>query len=735
MIKRILSFILAVTVAVSLIYPAYSVETKADVYTFYTDNMLFRQNEEAIIAGTADKGCKITAELFDSGMNLVASGNAEADSDNEFAVSFNAPEGGFEEYTIIIKADGKEIKKINNVVFGELWLASGQSNMQYPLAQAKNFAEEIEKNKSQSEHLRILITPDFSYLNDTTGQIPSHPVKDIPDAHWITGSNDEIHSMSAVAYFFANKMIKELDMPVGILNISLGGSTIASWISRESIESNEQVKNDFINYDKYVELSDWDKEKRSIYYEMSTNYNLRIEPLRHFRLSGMIWYQGESDIFWTGDAYSRAFDLLQHSYTELFNYKNGLLPVVFTQLASFFYSDEGWEVPARNVDFSEIQQKEPSARGMISIYDIPLTFIPELGVIHPESKIEIGERMAHSALGLVYNKNNTFTASTVIKSEIKGSAIHVTLRNTGDGLIKSSENLKGFSICGADGVYVKADAEITCSNTIRIWNDEIPSPVSASYAYSVNNEKSNIYSSENNGIALPVSPFVTDRNIGTKYWTEKTWADCDDLQTWHTIDDTHSNFYPAWESDNASISIENSALKAEASEKSFSLRPVLAYSEGVIFDADTDYSEYGKMTFRIKNCGSSEITVSEIRLLQNNLLWYSPAVENTLSDSITIPADNDWHTVSFDLNRAYLFGNEFGISYSNGVLSKINGIELFFSSESDNSSAFIDEIRFSPSYEEPGIRFEADINSAKNPFDYISALFVNFIGTIVSLFR
>ena len=735
MFKKILTIILAATVLILSAFPVYSADTQTSVYSFYTDNMLFKQNEEAVIAGTADKGTRISAELFDSGMNLIAHGEASADANNEFTVSFKAPAGGFEEYSVVIKADGKQIKEIKNVVFGELWLASGQSNMQYPLGQAKDYAAAVEKNKSQSENLRVLVTPYYAELNDTKGQIPSHPVKDIPGSQWITGSDDRIYGVSAVAYFFANKMINELDMPVGILDVSLGGSTIASWISREAVESNEDVKNDFISNGKYVELSDWDKEKRSIYYEMSTNYNLRIEALRHFRLSGMIWYQGETDIGWSGEEYSRAFDLLQHSYTELFNHKNGLLPIVFTQLASYFYSAEGRELPARNVDFSEIQQEESDSRALISIYDIPLTYIPEAGLIHPESKLEVGERMAYSAMGLVYDKNNSYTASTVEKTEISNSSVYVTLRNTGDGLKQSGATLKGFSVCGADGVYVKANAEITGSNTVRIWNSNVTSPVSAAYAYSVNNEKSNLYASVNGKETLPVSPFVTDRSIGTKYWSEKTWADCDDIEIWHTIDDANSGYYPSWKSNSASISIENSALKAESSSPSFTLSPVMSYDDGIFYDTDTDYSRYGKMTVCVKNNGNEDIKIENIKFCKNNYSWYSPAVENTLTDSIIIPADNEWHFITFDLNRMYFHGNEFGVSYSNRVISEAESIEFCFSSESNNSSVMIDEITFSPSYEEPGMRFETDIQAAKNASDYFSALIVNFIGRILSIFR
>jgi sialate O-acetylesterase len=123
---------------------------------------------------------------------------------------------------------------------------------------------------------------------------------------------------------------------------------------------------------------------------MTANYNLRIHPARHFRISGMIWYQGESDIGNSADEYSDCIDLLQRSYTEVFGYKKGLLPFIYTQLASYFYSEDGLCLPQRNIDFSDIQQERPESRALVAIYDLPLTFLPEAGSIHPETKKEIG---------------------------------------------------------------------------------------------------------------------------------------------------------------------------------------------------------------------------------------------------------------------------------------------------------------------------------------------------------
>lgn len=745
--KKFISVLLALSVLILAVVPSFAAETDASLKAIYGDNMLFKQNEDAVIAGTGNPGSTVSAELFNSGNQSVASGTATVNADGSFEVSFTAPSGSFEEYTIILKQNGVEFRKLSNVVFGELWLASGQSNMQYPLGQARHGIEMMEKSEKLSRNLRVLITPFFDENNGKTGVIPSEPQTDIPGSEWITGEDSGIYGMSAVAYFFAAKMIEELGMPVGILNISLGGSTIASWISRKSVEANAEVKNDMIRSGTYVDLSEWDTTARNIYADVSANYNYRIEAVKHFRLSGMIWYQGESDIVYGSDgaAYSRALDLLQRSYTELFKHQNGLLPIVFTQLASYFYSGEGWELPSRNVDFSEIQQEQPDSRALISIYDVPLTYTPVAGLIHPESKLEVGERMAFAALGLVYDRYDSYTTATVDKSEIKDGAIYVTFKNFGDALIGKGEPLKGFSICGNNGIYVKADAEIISTDTVKICNKNISEPCSAAYAYSVNNEKANLFASFNGKPTLPVSPFVTDRSIDAEYWSEKTWADCDDEKIWHTIDDAHSGFYSSWNTENAGIFYDSSdktdgtsSLKITSSSDEFSISPVFTYENGTdtqtFYDADTDYSKYGKIEFSIKNAGTKDVKIENIKFSKNRFVWYSPAAVDTSDDSLVIPADGEWHSVAFDLNKVYLFGFECGISYPSKVLYDIKNITFCFGSEDAETVIHVDEIRFAPTNKDAKIGFDADFNAADNIFEYISCAFVRLIGTIASIF-
>ena len=741
--KKIFSLFLALSLCIICIIPSSAAAQKAELYTVYADKMLFRQNEDAIIAGTASNGNEITAELMLDG-NVVSKGKTNAKRDGTFEVTFRAPEGGYTEYSIVLKENGTEFRTLSNVVFGELWLAGGQSNMMYPLGQAKQGIEMMNNGEKLSPWIRVLTTPAYPEYKGSTELVPLNPLNDIKDAQWLSGEDGQIYGTTAVGYFFASKLMEEIGMPVGILNLNLGGSSIASWLPREAIDSDAEVKQHLTDGGRYFPADEWKEDGHNLYADMTANYNLRIHPARHFRISGMIWYQGESDIDKTADEYSDCIDLLQRSYTEAFGCENGLLPFIFTQLASYFYSEDGLCLPQRNIDFSDIQQERPESRALVSIYDLPLTFLPEAGSIHPETKKEIGERMAVSATGLVYGTSNGYTTATVEKSEIKDGSVYVTFRNTGDGLAFSGKLPTGFAVCGEDGIFARADAEIVSKNTIRVYSEFVKNPVSASYAYSVMNMKSNLYATDTDGLSLPVSPFITNQSNAKHYWIDKLWADCESETVWHVQGENFSKYHPLWESENADISYSaadafsgENGMNVSSSADKFSISPLLTYKEEietkVFSDVDNNYSDYGKMIINICNNGDSDISLSEIRFYLNSALWYTPALDGTNDTDAVIPADGKWHKLSFDLNKLYLHSNECGISSPNERLKKVRNIEFGFES-GETSDISIDAIRFTASDENPGLGFDSEIGNADNPFEFISALFVGFIGLIASLF-
>lgn len=729
--KKLISVILSVIILSGCVLMSDAADISAKLYGTYGDGMLFQQNKDAVFAGVAVPGAKISAELYEKSGKLVAGGESTASADGTFEVSFVAPEGSYNEYDVILKENSAEFVRLENVVFGELWLASGQSNMQYPLAQDKDGAVMFLNSEKLSKWLRVLLVP--AYCENVVEKTYADPQQDIAGAEWVTGENGAVYSMSAVAYHFAANLMSELDMPVGILNASLGGSSIESWLSREAIDGDDAVKNSLVSRKRYIERSNWLESEQNIYADMAANYNHKIEALSHFRPSGMIWYQGESDLMSdiSEADYGAMYDLMQRSYSELFCFENELMPFICTQLAAYLYSDEGYNLIDWNMNYCKIQAAHPESRAVVTIYDVPLTYVPEAGPIHPECKREIGERMAFAAKGLVYGGEDAYTAATVKKAEIRDGSIYVTFENAGSGIYSVGNELYGFAVCGANGVYAQANAEIISADTVRVWSNDVENPVSASYAYCVSNMRSNLYAATD----MPVSPFVTDKSVGTHYWADRSWTDCGDLYTWHVMNDGGLNKnYFSWSASNATVSFKNGVMNVTGGSQ-FAVSPVLNYEKNKKFnDTDNDYSDYGKMSVLIRNNGSEPVDIGSVKIYKNAFMWYSPAVDGTKGVEASIPADGQWHTVTFDLNRLYLFGNEGGAGSPCGRLNKVTEIRFEFAN-TESTEISVDGIRFAPDMSEGKIRFDPDENTLDTFIERLTAIFTKVMGTIVSVFR
>ena len=166
---------------------------------------------------------------------------------------------------------------------------------------------------------------------------------------------------------------------------------------------------------------------------------------------------------------------------------------------------------------------------------------------------------------------------------------------------------------------------------------------------------------------------------------------------------------------------------------------MLSYKDGLINvnfrDADSDYSKYSALSLKIRNNGSEDIVISELRFFDSCAVWYSPAVNNTLDCTATIPADGSWHTVVFDLNRVYHLGNECSLSYDSNKLKDIYKLEFRFSSASDRADISIDSIDFAPGRENTGTRYDVDIKNADNILEYFTALILLVFGRFADLFQ
>lgn len=709
----------------------------------YGDYMLFACNKPVTLAGTAAPGALITAQLR-RGDEVVRTGSSTVPADGFFTLSMPGMDGGYTEYDLFVFASGSLIGHLRGVVFGLLWLASGQSNMQYPLSQTREGVA-LAKTGGTDPFIRALDTPSYPEYNGSQENIPFEPLNDIQGAAWCTGTQtNKLLNISAVAYFFAEVLRREADMPVGILNASLGGSSIYSWLPRAGIDSDAAVKEYLVSAGRYLTQAQWTSGTRSHQADMTANYNKKIYALRHFEPDGMIWYQGESDVG-APAAYADAMDLMQREYSRLFGYTDAAMPFVFTQIASFRYGDKVDDlnlVGNFNIGLGEIQAAHPASRAMTTIYDVPLDWdlnTIEAGMdptgfshpIHPIVKKPVGEKMATAALGLVYGRPNTPTAARPSHTEIRDGAVYVTFADVGDGLSVKPYNftgnlvtapaspLYGFAIAGENGVYTEARAEIVAPNAVKIWSDSVPAPVSATYAFAQVNNYANLFATHDGNFALSVCPFVTRRLADARYTQDKYWTTCDFDTIFRALD--KPAYFPAFRavSPNAAVGIirddvfdGTGALRVDytiQSEKSrvFSFGPALTYNKNLVLPTafpsiDRDYSPYGSVSFKLKNLSDRPLQLKELRFYTSAVSWYSPVA----GTAVTIPADNAWHTVTLDLNKLCLYGDENGFFAGRRVLDKVFDIRLVFgdntAAKGDAGALLADDFQFAPAATEEG---------------------------------
>ncbi len=716
--------------------------SSAELNNVYGDGMLFQQKEDVIIAGNAASGAEIICEVRNSGGNVTVKTKDYANKKGGFTVRFKAPAGGYENFTLTFYENGVAFRTLNDVAFGELWLSSGQSNMQYPFVQSSTY----EQNSVRSEWLRFLYVDPYVKYNGDSEKFPLEPQNDIEDGccRWYKGT-DNIDAVSAVSFYFAQELEKKLNMPVGVLMPNLGGSMLHTWLSRDTIDGSPRFA-DYINSKgNYISVQEWDKSKIDWYSTVTANYNKKIYPLRNFRVSGMIWYQGESEIFadWDKGFYKTALELLQDSYSELFGFEGEKMPFVTTQVASYAYGQSDFGI--HNNEFIDFQRDDPKSRAVAAIYDIDLDFLKQCGSVHPAVKQPVGERMAACAYGLVYG-GKCSTAATVSGFRVDGNDFYVTFNDVGDGLYIDGENAVGFSLAQEGGIYVQADAEIVNENTLRIFSDEVENPVSAAYAFAENNNKSNVYSTCDGEKFLPIAPFDTDINGGGLSWEIPAWADCGSEEAFFlSTDDNFAGLHKTWEAENAEITFSvDDAYKggclnivSSASAKRFSVSPVYTFMKGGkirYFDRMLrDWRNYSSVSVMVRNNGGRDVELNSMKIYVNSVTWFAPEVNGCGEANTVIPADGQWHKLTFDLNRIYLFGNECGAVYSRRKLGDINGFRLCF--KGADSDISVDDFRFTGDASDgSGIMFENCLRKADNPWEFLCGIFTSLFGIAAGLF-
>ncbi len=461
-----------------------SLHAKVKLPSILGDNMVLQQKAVAKLWGWAKENVKIKITTsWDKKTYATTS-----DNKGSWLLSVNTPGAGGP-FQIAI-SDG-EVLTLNNILIGEVWFCSGQSNMEMPMQgfprQPIVGGNNVIVKAKPNIPIRMFTTD--SKDGNWVRQFDKKPQTDCK-GQWLENSSENVANISAAAYYFARYLQDVLDIPVGIIVSSWGGSIVESWMSREAIAPFKEIN---------ISILD---DTTTINRPAATPcvlYNAKIAPLVNFTIKGFLWYQGESNRK-NADLYARLMPAFVSDLRGKWNI--GEFPFYFVQIAPYNYEGADSTSAARLREVQLQNMRDIPNSGMVSTMDIG-----HPAFIHPVNKETVGERLALWALGATYGRKGFGYASPVYKTmEKKEKKIYIDFKNAEKGIYPMWTALKGFEIAGEDKVFYPAKAEIeTTTARLVIWNEKIANPVAVRYAYK-NYVEASIFSIS----GIPVAPFRTD---------------------------------------------------------------------------------------------------------------------------------------------------------------------------------------------------------------------------------
>ncbi len=488
---------------------------------FFSDHMILQRERAAAIWGKADAGAEVTVSFKGK------SATAKATADGKWRVQIETGAADAEGASLTISAGADKIE-IQDVLVGEVWFASGQSNMFYTMNRSPEYAGLIKESNHPA--LRMFNAP----------LVTSEANQDDIEGSWKAATPETVPDYSAVAFFFARKLHLELGIPVGVIKSAWGGKPVEAFTSREALNTLPGTKalvdamlKDEASYDQAkadaayaTKLEQWkatmaaakgksaeerkrlpkkpDAPKRPLLTEGRPGvlYAAMIHPFVGYTMRGAIWYQGESNARPGAVPYDQTLPLMINDWRKRWADE---FSFYYVQLASYHAPSTEPGTPdswALTQDRMRLVLATTPKTGMAIINDVG-----EANDIHPKNKKDPGERLARWALAKDYGKQFIYSGPLFKSSEVKDAAIRVTFDQSGTGL-KSRDGgaLKRFEIAGADKVWKWAEAKVDGTDSVLVSSAEVKSPVAVRYAWAANPEGSNLVNSD----GLPASVFRTD---------------------------------------------------------------------------------------------------------------------------------------------------------------------------------------------------------------------------------
>jgi len=436
---------------------------------FFSDHMVLQQKEQVSIWGQDLPNTTITLTGSWGEKVITQSGKK-----GEWKAQIPTPEAGGP-YTLKVTGSQKII--LSNVMIGEVWLCSGQSNMQMPM---KGFINQPVHNSNEA----ILSSKNHKIrLFHTKRDASTRPLKDV-EGQWTPANPSTVKDFSATAYFFGRQLEESLDIPIGLIHTSWGGSRIEAWMDARTLSDFPSVE-----IPRRVPMSKKQKKPTLL-------YNAMLHPFVGYNLKGIIWYQGEANRA-EAQNYKKLFPAMIRSWRD--QWQQGMFPFYFVQIAPFNYRNNN-SAFLREAQLQTMKTTENT--GMAVTLDIGAC-----NRIHPREKEKVGERLAYWALSKTYGIEGIACSGPVYKNmERTGNGkIKLTFDHAINGLASFGKKLKGFEIAGKDRIFHSASARINRDKTLSVWSKQVENPVAVRYGFT-NCPEATLF----NVSGLPASSFRTD---------------------------------------------------------------------------------------------------------------------------------------------------------------------------------------------------------------------------------
>ncbi len=644
----------------------------------FSDNALFLHSAPLDILGNTEPKREVKAELIKNG-EIFCSGSAFSADDGEFSVNITTPAASYDEYQLRVSA-GDEAVEINGMLFGELWLASGQSNMEMFNWQQNEFPEMLEKIKGKK--LRFFRLHREQIIND--GDFPYEYDSSLGGVWALPEDIGNVSKVSACATAFSLKLYDFLneksDIPVGFLNSNKGAALIEPWLPRFSWENNEELCEYLRSMGRYPEPESWNKKEAQNFNQTGALFNRMIVPLFGARVRGIIWYQGEANCGseYGKRIYGKLLSALRESYKSLFAASESeTFPIISSMLYPWAYGASGeTNLGYLNKAFSDLAKSSPEEYPFIPICDLKPIWGAHIDnhPIHPIHKYLVGERMGLLCLNSVYGRKvtNVQKLPPMLKSCVRhGNKLRLTFSNVGSGLYIKGSRPRGLYICGSNGVYTPAYCEIVSRSVMNVYHPYIEKPIHVAYAIASYEVETNLFAGE-----FPVAPFGTQMDPGDPRLTVflKPWLNNENDSEFipeqlpkffrQPIYRPSENSFVCFDSD---FSVTGRSIRVQRELE----KPFGAYILPKLY---SDIDIYNYSALRVKFFNTKGLTAK---------LAFDYAESNSIEQRINItghpteekPARDGWHQYEFDLSalpKGYIKKMEFIFSLKDNDFGCVN---------------------------------------------------------------